>query len=727
MWTDSAKEDEIVQQLRKLCDERGREIEPLKSAKWLHQLGLVYLNRSPDKICLLQSAALFNASIVRNPENVDVVKNDLGRLCSEVLRISDAEKCHTDLGVISKEVRRKVEGMREAVRLRLSSFCLGDDSGESYETGVTDFIQDLQNNITKDFNSVMRYLSDVCIDVLGNAPCEYSHVGETVIPSVAVPSLNNFLVKNGDWFFDCHTPRGICFDGLMPHASKTPLGRQQETAAKPWKTELIKPLSEMLAYLSSESDLKNGYHLADILTTTCYVSGNEDLCEEFRDQVVLYLEAQARNPHRIEILIDMIKEDLDSFAVFNNLYAAHSKNAINAKRMIYRSSTIFLSTLGKIHQVKGASCFEIVSEMEQRKIITPKAAHNLRFAIAVGCYVRLSAYMKKKAQFDAITFYSRPGESSHELELLSLAPPDDLLTYFKITFCIQQNMQKRAQTALVGDLRDPGRDAEMLILFYLGQYEKVTKICLELRKLFTKQKHKAEKIAAYTSILKESYFRLGHYESALCEAEAELDFQLQHKNEIDIADCRKAVGRCLFRLNRFHESVLQYQAELILREKYKVNDAQQKKMADCYKNIGYANFKLELFSEAFRFFREEQSILLKMTSIKTKHKLAECYTNIAGCLCKLNRFDEALSDYKSAKDTRILLSANCAIDLSVAECLSKIGFCLYTLHNYKEALDSYNNELEILENIVMSVDLKEKIEDCQYNKKACFLHLRDGV
>ena len=97
---------------------------------------------------------------------------------------------------------------------------------------------------------------------------------ETIIPSLNIYSLNDKDSELGDWYFDAYTPRRISFDGMMPHACKFPLGRTKNTVAKPFKTELIQPVSKMLEYLSSEADLKYGYHLADILTKTCFVFGN---------------------------------------------------------------------------------------------------------------------------------------------------------------------------------------------------------------------------------------------------------------------------------------------------------------------------------------------------------------------------------------------------------------------------------------------------------------------
>jgi len=76
--------------------------------------------------------------------------------------------------------------------------------------------------------------------------------------------------------FDSIAKRGISFDGMMPHASKFPLGREK-TEKKPWNAELIKTVSEMLKYLKSEVNIKNGYHLSDILTISCFVYGDRTL------------------------------------------------------------------------------------------------------------------------------------------------------------------------------------------------------------------------------------------------------------------------------------------------------------------------------------------------------------------------------------------------------------------------------------------------------------------
>ena len=182
------------------------------------------------------------------------------------------------------------------------------DEFRKYYSDKIRAIRDINCTVATSYTNVMAELSQLCKDIMGEPPCEYAVVGmgslareeitpysdfehiillsddknykshleyfrwysvifhiiilnlqETIIPSLDTYSLNDKESSLGDWFYDHVTPRGILFDGMMPHACKFPLGRQQHTKNKLFTTELIKPVSEMLEYLSSDADLKNGY------------------------------------------------------------------------------------------------------------------------------------------------------------------------------------------------------------------------------------------------------------------------------------------------------------------------------------------------------------------------------------------------------------------------------------------------------------------------------------
>ena len=61
------KELLLSEKLRRLCNGKGEELFPEQSAYIFYEMGLIYKLKSPNKISLLQSAALLNAAIVRQP------------------------------------------------------------------------------------------------------------------------------------------------------------------------------------------------------------------------------------------------------------------------------------------------------------------------------------------------------------------------------------------------------------------------------------------------------------------------------------------------------------------------------------------------------------------------------------------------------------------------------------------------------------------------------------
>ena len=186
----------------------------------------------------------------------------------------------------------------------------------------------------------------------------------------------------------------------MPHASKFPLGRMQPTKNKPFETELIKPVSEMLKYLGSEADLRNGYHLSDILTKTCFVHGNEEVFKQFESSVKICLK-QISKSNRIEKVKQQVKDNLDKYSTRLRLAKLRSDQTINIKQLIYRSSTIFIAALGRIHNISANSSFEIVNEIQRINEVTKTTQDKLNYAIAIACEMRLKTYSKNKCQNDS--------------------------------------------------------------------------------------------------------------------------------------------------------------------------------------------------------------------------------------------------------------------------------------------------------------------------------------
>ena len=317
------EEEMLADQLKQICNDKGQETNSTKSAAIFHELAHIYRNRiqvqddnsTSIMMNLIKSAALYNAAITRSPQNLEELQADLKLLCVDILNFADAKQTSADLIQEAVKIKKKIQNMRSSVNEKIS-----EDTDKNFslnqERETINQIKDLQNKITQDYTQIMADLSHYCEKVMGKAPCKFTVIGmgslarkeitpysdfehiivmeelsqqemqnknilnyfrwfsvifqtvvlnlqETILPSVSIYSLNNKESKHGDWFYDVFTTRGISFDGMMPHACKFPLGRHQFTDDKPWKTELIKPVSEMLKYLTTEEDLKNGYHLKE--------------------------------------------------------------------------------------------------------------------------------------------------------------------------------------------------------------------------------------------------------------------------------------------------------------------------------------------------------------------------------------------------------------------------------------------------------------------------------
>jgi len=107
------EEFRLAKQLKNnYCDQTGKETNLRKAAEILHQIGLVYRKRSPDKISLIKSAGLLNAAIVRNPSNVFQIKFDLSELCQHIIQITGTKVQNVNLISRAKEDKLLITSMR---------------------------------------------------------------------------------------------------------------------------------------------------------------------------------------------------------------------------------------------------------------------------------------------------------------------------------------------------------------------------------------------------------------------------------------------------------------------------------------------------------------------------------------------------------------------------------------------------------------------------------------
>ncbi|CAK8677482.1 unnamed protein product [Clavelina lepadiformis] len=366
----SPQEAQLVEELKDVCDQNGKETEGKKSAPIFHKLGLFYRKLSPDKISLIQSSVLLVAARIRQPDNEDF-KKDLKELFAHVLDLAKSFKTNQNLEQITLDLAEKLKWMREEVekslaKLKVVPYAVADDELQKlYETKIRD-IRAIQDKITESYIESMAYVSTKCLEVLGNPPCRYSLVGMGSLARKEISPYSDFehvivledkIKQNAQFekmveYFWWYT---VIFQIILVNLGETII-----------PNVAISNLNDDTSPKDSTEILKNGYHLGDILTCVCFVSGDEELFREFSDGVQLSL--YTNKISNVAEVMTQLKDDLKNFNTSLNLSGLHVTGTCNVKRVVYRSTTLFIAALGRICDVNKASCFDIIEALYERKV-----------------------------------------------------------------------------------------------------------------------------------------------------------------------------------------------------------------------------------------------------------------------------------------------------------------------------------------------------------------------
>ncbi|CAK8681738.1 unnamed protein product [Clavelina lepadiformis] len=456
------------------------------------------------RFALIRSAALMNAAIVRKPSNAREIHKDLDNLHLLVLNLAKASCCEYKLSGKVDFVLEKLRFLRKATEANLNKLQnipenISIQEEFQRQQGKIDFMESLQSMVSEYYIDVMSWVSNQCVEIMGKPPCGYAVVGmgslakkeitpysdfehvivldddilerfnensdeyqsvleyfrwfcvtffmvilglgETPLYNVKIPSLNSNQKKKYDWFYDKWTPSGISFDSMAIYASHFPLGRQEKTQKKTWTTELIRPVSKMVEYLDKDVDLKDGYHLANVLSNTCFVSGDKVIYDCLVEMSGMKMNSWRKSGN--EIFLKQLEEDLNNFSVYDNLENTLStfSSSFNIKQVFFRTSTLFVSALGRMKfGYSGENCpFRVVKKLKESQVLTPEAAHELAYAVAISCEVRLKLYLKNKRQEDSsrnLNYFS-PLAMPAALDIKKSIGEESLLSYIEIVGNLQ--------------------------------------------------------------------------------------------------------------------------------------------------------------------------------------------------------------------------------------------------------------------------------------------------
>ena len=750
--------------------EQLKETDPKNAAEILHKIALNYKQRSPDKISLVRCVGLLNAAILRNPSNISQIKADLIDVCKHVLEQANANTRNADLVVAkANTVKHEIKKLRNTVDNFLKQMTSNNPKTEDLselQVRKAEAIQCINKTIANKYKEIMADISNFCMSIMGKPPCEYSIVGmgslarseitpysdfEHIIvlrddenyvqhleyfrwysvifhiivlnlQESIIPSLN---IKSLSWCFDAHTPRGVSFDGMMPHACKFPLGRFEKTEMKPFVIELIKPVSKMLKYLSSEEDLKNGYHLADILTKTCFVFGNEDVFDQFVNGVKTYLSSKSKQD-RIHEIEQQVRYDLDKFSTRLRLANLKSQDTVNIKQLVYRSSTLFVAALASIHNVFESSCFDIIQALANRNIVSQTTKVKLSYAIAIACEMRLTVYMEKKSQCDNPIKLNETDENIQKF--LGIVGAKNTINYFQIAYCLQREVAKQLNLSKLRFYSDPQLiNITLGMAFGMELFHTFSDITFQfswkvrdfnfddcIENLETKcylnydiiktDVHLNNKflanLANHLFIVKMFDEALEIYEQFLVVSNKDTSEKNTNRTTATIY---MQIGLCMVNLQKYSNSADSFQNAITIFQLTCLDQETDEELAFAFNQLGSALVRIHQHDDALIYLQRSMEIQQKITSnFKKDANMVTILNNFGNCLMKLQQYNDALIHLKQSLEIYKNVSLNLITDANVAMTLNNIGNCLVGMQQYNDALMHFKQSLEIYKNVSLN-------------------------
>ncbi|KAI8499994.1 hypothetical protein Bbelb_223110 [Branchiostoma belcheri] len=768
-----------------------------READCLCRLGDVYVERGKrtgEGRKFTQAAALYNASMARTDGDKQNLVTKLQETERQFLRNTcnlDCEPCPYSSAL---DHRKKLDNSRARAKSQLETihqehnpyqYDEDDPVVREVEIKRADAIKNLFKSITVERREFIQVLTDECISKLGPPPCKYAFIGlgsqatelvtpysdlefailteegkdddyddtrryflnlanylhlkvinlgETILPAMAIPSLNDFLSEDPekDWFFDSITPRGFAFDGFMPWASKTPFGRDQ-TKSKP-SISLIQTPAELAEYQHLHIALAEGYHLSDILRRVTYLTGDESLVEEYTSIVNKSVD---RSPALSRLSAMLILND--NITQLVNVEA--TDQLLDVKNEIYRFPSVAVDVLSICCGITIASVWGMIEELHKTQRISHEDAHHLTVLISISAELRLRTYIANGGQKDKLSPLAmmkvqldKHDEDDTIVESVFHIPDSKMLfryyyTAFPLKRCITDTVRNENQTTKIfptaifdNSAQTMGRITQQLLQFdasirYFkaalkgtgGDEEKQFVILFALGDV-SKMRGDYEKAKSYY----EGSLRIGNTINEGTKAHPA------------IASLLTNIGSCWNGLGDQRKAISYHEQSLKMMKAIYGETTPHPDIASSLNNIGICWNNLGDQRKAISY--HEQS--LKMTKAvygeTTPHPdIASSLNNIGNCWSYLGDQRKAISYHEQSLKMRKAIYGEATPHPHIASSVNNIGTCWNDLGDHRKAISYHKQSLKMMKDIYGETTPHPDIASSLKNIGKCWSDLGD--
>ncbi|XP_078581889.1 uncharacterized protein LOC144865194 [Branchiostoma floridae x Branchiostoma japonicum] len=704
-----------------------REVEPLC------KLGDVYSKRGQqtgDGGDFVKAAALYNAAIARSEDehlngNVEKTIKEVEKLFAHCILGTDwsmdqdnTEKHKKQL----KEMRDQIKLEMETIDQQLDPYVHDEDDPcvKEIEAKRAQAVRQLFDTIAQQRKEFISLLVEECIVLMGPPPCKYAliglgsqatglvtpysdlefailveeeseeclvyfrnlthylhlkvvNLGETILPALGIKSLNDFYSEDplDNWYYDSVTPRGFAFDGSMPKASKTPLGRQGTVDEPP--SELICTPENMVLVLQKDVALylKEGYHLATILKNPCLIAGDQDVFDMYTDITGKKLQADGGEMAQ-KLARETMNEDIKSYMYHNETITS---KLIDVKKDIYRFSSVAVDFLALSSHIIPTTVWKTIEEMENKEVISPNNAHHLAVLTSISAELRLRTYIANGGQKENLSALAAMETELCDQEASSQTNDDVQANALKQIFYLPNVKQLFRYYHTAVSLRK-----------YLRKTSEMTTVPTSLPDLYD----------ASPGVQGELYFALCKYRLAISN----------YTEALETADWAKKgwmlsnIAAAWYQMGDYKQSIRYNEQSLQMNTNLFGKTTAHPDIATLLQNIGEAWGGLCNQQRAIGFQEKALQMYRAVYGQTTEHlDIANLLNNMGAAWLNLGDYRKAISYYEQAEQMFSSIHGHSTAHPQTACSLSNLGMAWLTLGEYSKATSYLEQALQMRERI----------------------------